>query len=262
MFCSNCGTQLPDDAKVCPSCGTPVTSGNEINMKEIANYAGNKAKDAFDTIVSKTAEYGSELKQKGQEMQESMERQKEQQREKRINNANNAVLNMFVDSSEKELSTLGGGYLNNFLTTGTLDKGFCTLTDKRVYFKGNCYYKSGNDYKASREERIVGIKDVTGTGFVEVRHWWLKLLALLFTILTIIFVCITAEEESAAPIMILFGLITIAIILVYIFYKQRYFEIAYAGGTIAFKASNYSFSEMQEFQKTLHKAKDKYDMIK
>ena len=82
MFCSNCGTQLPDDAKVCPSCGTPVTSGNEINMKEIANYAGNKAKDAFDTIVSKTAEYSSELKQKGQEMQESMERQKEQQREK------------------------------------------------------------------------------------------------------------------------------------------------------------------------------------
>lgn len=131
-----------------------------------------------------------------------------------------------------------------------------------MYFKGNCYYKSGNDYKASREERIVGIKDVTGTGFVEVRHWWLKLLALLFTILTIIFVCITAEEESAAPIMILFGLITIAIILVYIFYKQRYFEIAYAGGTIAFKASNYNFSEMQEFQKTLHKAKDKYDMIK
>ena len=60
MFCSNCGTQLPDDAKVCPSCGTPVTSGNEINMKEIANYAGNKAKDAFDTIVSKTVEYGSE----------------------------------------------------------------------------------------------------------------------------------------------------------------------------------------------------------
>jgi len=79
MFCSNCGTQLPDDAKVCPSCGTPVTSENEINMKEIANYAGNKAKDAFDTIVSKTAEYSSELKQKGQEMQESMERQKEQQ---------------------------------------------------------------------------------------------------------------------------------------------------------------------------------------
>jgi len=45
-------------------------------MKEIANYAGNKAKDAFDTLMSKTAEYSSELKQKGQEMQESMEQTK------------------------------------------------------------------------------------------------------------------------------------------------------------------------------------------
>ena len=135
MFCSNCGTQLPDDAKVCPSCGTPVTSGNEINMKEIANYAGNKAKDAFDTIVSKTAEYSSELKQKGQEMQESMERQKEQLREERINNANNAVLNMFADPAEKEIATLGSGFMSNFLRTGSLEKGFCTLTEKKNIFQ-------------------------------------------------------------------------------------------------------------------------------
>ena len=113
MFCSNCGTQLPDDAKVCPSCGTPVTSGNEINMKEIANYAGNKAKDAFDTIVSKTAEYSSELKQKSQEMQESMERQKEQLREERIHNANNAVLNMFVDMTGWSCSSICGWPLSS-----------------------------------------------------------------------------------------------------------------------------------------------------
>lgn len=262
MFCINCSAQLPDDAKVCPSCGTPVASGNGINMKNIANYAGNKAKDAFDTIVSKTAEYGSELKQKGQEMQESMERQKEQQKEERINNANNAVLNMFADASEKEISTLGGGYLKNFLSTGTLDKGFCTLTDKRVYFKGNCYYKSGNDYKASKEERIVGLKDVTGTGFIEIRYWWLKLIAALFIILTLVFLINTAIEELAAIPMSICGIISATIILVYIFYRQKYFEIAYAGGTIAFKASSYSLSEIQAFQKALHKAKDNYDTIK
>lgn len=262
MFCSNCGAQLPDDAKVCPSCGTPIASGNEINMKNIANYAGTKAKDALGTIVNKTAEYSSELKQKSQEMQASMEHQKEQQKEERINNANNAVLNMLVDASERELSTLGSGFMSNFLRTGSLEKGFCTLTEKRIYFKGSCYYKSGNDYKASREERIVGLKDITGTGLIEVRHWWLKLLALPFIILAFIFAVITAEEESAAPLMILFGLIAVVVILVYIFFKQKYFEIAYAGGTIAFKASSYGFSEIQEFQKALHKAKDDYDTIK
>ena len=29
MFCSNCGTQLPDDFKVCPQCGTPVEGATE-----------------------------------------------------------------------------------------------------------------------------------------------------------------------------------------------------------------------------------------
>ena len=262
MYCSTCGAQLPTDAKVCPSCGTPVASENEINIKDIANFAGNKAKDALDTIVNKTAEYGSELKQKSQEMQESMERQIEQQREERINNANNAVLNMFVDSSEKEISTLGCGFMSNFLRTGSLEKGFCTLTQKRIYFKGSCYYKSGSDYKASREERIVGLKDITGTGFIEIRQWWLKLIAALFIISTLAFFIITVVEEDAVIPMSVCGMISILVILVYLFYRQKYFEIAYAGGTIAFKASSYGFSEIQEFQKALHKAKDAYDMIK
>ena len=27
MFCSNCGGQVPDGAKVCPNCGTPIAGG-------------------------------------------------------------------------------------------------------------------------------------------------------------------------------------------------------------------------------------------
>lgn len=50
MFCGNCGVQLQNDAKVCTTCGTSVASGNEINIKEIANFAGNKAKDEYDTM--------------------------------------------------------------------------------------------------------------------------------------------------------------------------------------------------------------------
>lgn len=261
MFCSKCGAQLPNDAKVCPSCGTPVAANNEINARDIANFAGNKAKDAFETIKSKTAEYGNELKQKSQEMQESMERQREQQREQKINDANNAVSNLLADPAEREISTLGGGYLRNFLSTGTLDKGFCTLTDKRVYFRGSCYYKSGNDYKASREERIVGLRDVTGTGFVEIRHWWLKLIAASFIILALVFflLAFAAEEEAFIVLMLGSGVIAAAVILAYIFFKQKFFEISYAGGKIAFKASNYAVSEMQDFQKALHRAKDEQE---
>lgn len=50
MLCSNCGAQLPDDAKVCSTYGTPVASGRQINIKDITNFAGNKAKDEYDTM--------------------------------------------------------------------------------------------------------------------------------------------------------------------------------------------------------------------
>ncbi len=268
MFCSKCGTQLPNDAKVCPSCGTPVTSGNDINVKDIASFAGNKAKDTLDTIVNKTTEYGSELKQKSQEMQKAMEQQIEQQREQRISNANHAINNMFVDTDECEISTLGGSYLNNFLLTGTLKKGFCTLTDKRVYFRGNCYSRFGNEYRTNREERIVGLKDITGTGFVDIRYWWLKLIFIMSAILSLSFFILNESmpynqhtTQTTAEFCTFFCCITIISLLSYIFFRKRYFEISYTGGNIAFKASNYTISETQDFQKALHSAKDRSDAM-
>ena len=116
-----------------------------------------------------------------------MEQQIEQQKEQRISNANHAINNMFVNNDECEISTLGGSYLNNFLLTGTLKKGFCVLTDKRVYFRGNCYSRFGNEYRTNREERIVGLKDITGTGFVDIRYWWLKLIFIMSAILSLSF---------------------------------------------------------------------------
>ncbi len=47
----------------------------------------------------------------------------------------------------------------------------------------------------------------------------------------------------------------------YIFFRKRYFEISYTGGNIAFKASNYTVSETQDFQKALHSAKDRSDAM-
>ncbi|MDE6622758.1 MAG: hypothetical protein K2K74_20145 [Lachnospiraceae bacterium] len=41
---------MPDDAKICPSYGTPVASGNELNIKDIANFAGNRPKDEYDAM--------------------------------------------------------------------------------------------------------------------------------------------------------------------------------------------------------------------
>ena len=98
----------------------------------------------------------------------------------------NNMSNLFVDANEKEISTLGSNYLRNFLSTGSLENGFCTVTDKRVYFRGKCYTKSGNNYKSTKEEKTVDLKDVTGTGFTFIKHFWLMILAILCTIWAVV----------------------------------------------------------------------------
>ena len=37
MFCKNCGEQLPDDANVCPKCGTSVRQENSQNEPVVQN---------------------------------------------------------------------------------------------------------------------------------------------------------------------------------------------------------------------------------
>lgn len=77
---------------------------------------------------------------------------------------------LFIDSSEKQIATLGSGYLQNFISTGAVANGFCVVSDKRVYFRGKCYYKSGTYYRQTKEERTVDLKDITGTGFTSTKN--------------------------------------------------------------------------------------------
>lgn len=176
--------------------------------------------------------------------------------------------NLFVDANEKEISTLGSNYLRNFLSTGSLENGFCTVTDKRVYFRGKCYTKSGNNYKSTKEEKTVDLKDVTGTGFTFIKHFWLMILAILCTIWAVIFSFIIVASlprlndfeilPSFLYLIFLAILPTIVLWGLYLFLKVKVFEISFAGGKIAFKASSYNENEVNNFQRALRQAKDNY----
>ena len=184
----------------------------------------------------------------------------------------NNMSNLFVDANEKEISTLGSNYLRNFLSTGSLENGFCTVTDKRVYFRGKCYTKSGSNYKSTKEEKTVDLKDVTGTGFTFIKHFWLMILAVLcslWCVFDIVMCCIPADNQydpyanyDAALIsfLIIFAGILPTVILwgLYLFLKVKVFEISFAGGKIAFKASSYNENEVNNFQRALRQAKDNY----
>lgn len=168
---------------------------------------------------------------------------------------------MFVDANEQQIAVLGGNYLSNFLATGSIEKGFCVLSDKRVYFRGKCYYKSGGDYKARSEERVVDVKDITGTGFAETRLFALKILAVIVLAWPAIPTFLDVLTYGRFSLESWLGLGVLPSLIVwaaYFFVKSKVFEISFAGGHIAFKASQYDAAEMQNFQKSVRKAKDNY----
>lgn len=174
----------------------------------------------------------------------------------------NGISNLFVDENEKEVAVLGSSFIQNFLRTGDLSKGFCAVSDKRVYFKGNCYSKQGNSYKATKEERTVDLKDITGTGFSEEKAlMWLILACVLSPISFILSIMFCSGAVGGFGFVMFWGTLIIASVVSWILYfvkRKKLFEILFAGGGIAFKTSNYSQQETQEFQKALRIAKDNY----
>ena len=163
------------------------------------------------------------------------------------------IKNIFVDKNEQMIASLGGGYITNYLKTGDISKGLCIVTDKRVYFCGNCYYKEGGRYKQSSEERIIDLKDVTGSGTVHESPVLLPLLGLACFLGAPI---IGSNGSSGGAIFMV--ILSFVLIIVSVLRKKDIFSIEYAGGAVAFTASDYNKEETIQFQKNLRMAKDKY----
>lgn len=168
---------------------------------------------------------------------------------------------------------LGGTYLQNYLTMGVLGKGFCALTDKRVYFKGKCYTSNGGRFRSTKEQRTVDVNDITGTGFIKVHLLWMLITAIILSIpLVWGFIIIFLEDYyhydgdgfrfGDAYSTVLLVLLLLGVIGVWVWYilksRPKVFEIEYAGGRIAFPTSAYSPNEIQNFQNALRRAKDNY----
>lgn len=82
----------------------------------------------------------------------------------------NKLAQYFVSRDEKYISSLGNGYIMNYLANRSFSKGFSVITNKRVYFRGSCFSGRGKALIKTNEERTVDIKDVTGSGFIYNRY--------------------------------------------------------------------------------------------
>lgn len=188
----------------------------------------------------------------------------------------------FMEPIEKFVAVLGNNYVQNFLSNGTISKGFAVVSNKRVYFKGTAYSKQGKKLYKSNEEQVVDLKDVTGTGYIRLKRLWMLLSSIGFCILSIIaFILMTvskvnfnkatshysldnamlemAYKSLSNRLNIMFITSLVLALLLFLFYlikRLNLFEISYAGGKICFDTVWYDKSEIDDFQRQLRLAKD------
>lgn len=227
MFCSKCGKELPEGAIACPACGEEVVK--DIGFQEVTQSVQMKINDFRAQI-------------------------KEEQEIRKIKD----VTEMFVQQDEKQISYMGKGYLNNLLRNGVLSKGFGVLTDKRLYYKGKCFNKSGRFFYKTDEEKIIDLQDITASGFIYRRNIFLMLPASTFTLADVFITPMSIEYSDGLLGLLAFLSIILTLVswYIYLFYKRTIYEITYAGGKIAIRVSGYGVKEIQKFNKELYRAKD------
>ncbi|MCL2488471.1 MAG: SHOCT domain-containing protein [Oscillospiraceae bacterium] len=193
---------------------------------------------------------------------------------------------LFVSNTEKFICSLGNTCAQTFLSTGVLGNGFAVLSDKRVYFKGTCFIREGKRFSKRLEERIVDVKDVTGTGFIHKNPVWALIVAIICCVL-VFFAILSALSSVSMTVssnnlqnrfsyrdnklsisdvlpffmpVIFFAVLTTVFLLIYRSQKRSLFEIQFAGGGIAFDTHWFKADESQKFQNCIRIAKDNVEI--
>lgn len=163
-----------------------------------------------------------------------------------------------VDQKENVIAILGKNYAQNYLDTGNISNGFVILSNERVYFKGSCMYKVNGKYHSSDEERVLDLKDVTGTGFETINPIHLLWTAIGIWILTFFYwISPLSTKGQQFDLIFCIGLVVGAVFAFrYITHKSTIFRIDYAGGNIAFDLVFASQNEAENFNKALRNAKN------
>lgn len=245
---------------ICNKCGTEVTKNDKFCPKcGVEVLKGKKKKTEMPEV--------EEYKLKDKEIEK--------------------LSQSFVSKDEKYIASLGNGYIMNYLTNKSVQKGFAFLSNKRVYFKGSCLSGTGKNLVKTNEERTVDVKNITGSGFIYRRYWGV-LIALLIPIFgslaggmnTILRTSLwlpgvmtkqayqsefnlLLKRILAPSATLLSWAFWIALVIIcckgfmtYLLKRKTMFRIEYAGGFIAFDVSFYAKAEIDDFQKQLRRVKD------
>jgi hypothetical protein len=172
----------------------------------------------------------------------------------------------FFNPDEKQITTIGTGYVANYLAGGDVERAGATLTNKRVYFSGRIFSRNDKGKISSTKQRkVVNVRDVTGVGYTQYDPIHYILIGIVVFILGITAYRMTGDtwfgefQASEFGNLCLAGGIVVGVVYVIMFFVKRktLLSIEYAGGNIAFDVRWFSSEEADIFIRNIHLAKDK-----
>lgn len=167
----------------------------------------------------------------------------------------------FCASGERQISTIGTGYLANSMSGAGAKRAGATMTDKRVYFSGSVYSLNHKGRFVSLNQRkIVNTRDITGTGYVFYRPlhyiWW-SFLSLILGFIGMAYLSNQRSSEESSFIPLVLGFILFIVFMITYFSKRMTLLcVEYAGGNIAFDVRWIQKQEQDDFIRNIHLAKD------
>jgi len=176
--------------------------------------------------------------------------------------------NIFIIENEQLLASFGNDSIDNYLSNGTLYKGFMIMSDKRIYVKGNHLVVDTNDkLSESNEDKVIELTDVRDIKFKERRPLSTFIPAMTITLISITVILLyIAYNIVNYPLGVIYfvnmlldisGFLIIAgapLALISLFFWWRhkrstrnYLEIIHKNGVVSFSTIHYSSDETKIF---------------
>lgn len=166
---------------------------------------------------------------------------------------------IFVDSDEQYIASLGDYYLNSYLTSKKIKRCISILSNRRIYLYGTMFDSNNDSITRYRTEKVVNVDDITGTGFVYTEAELGKLISGAFlTVIGIVspgILSVLTEYSFRAQFFML-AIVGIILLVASLLSRKSLFFIEYAGGSVKFDASIYGIAESQDFHKQIRRVQD------
>jgi hypothetical protein len=163
----------------------------------------------------------------------------------------------FYEDDEELIAVLGKGYLQSILSGQGIQKGSLILTNKRVYFKGKRYERTGGGFKSYFGQSVINVHDCVSGNRIQISKIGLLLLGILLLIvggfflyrfISVLLWCCFIWFYFMPSLLFALG---VFLIIRYAMKKFEIFYIEYSGGAIGTNCGWFSNQEINEFQKTL-----------